>query len=181
MTDVYCQQCGEPWDSYGITYCVGEGDMTAEETERFKRGEGCPCCDWGTACTNCRGSGIEPDVVRCKTCHNRGYVYAKRCESARDERLSDWFIGYSNSREFPIRNVHERITRTLPDMNSADGAVNIVQMICPDCKHIHHRPCSVCDGDGKLRPRVDKMTAIASLCDASDEDPYKVMAKAGVL
>jgi len=45
--DIYCQKCDEPWE---VCY-VGGGDMDADgekgDAERFKRGEGCPCCAWG--------------------------------------------------------------------------------------------------------------------------------------
>ena len=45
--DYYCNVCGEPWDIYGVRLALrGErhADMTKEEAERFKRGEGCPDC-----------------------------------------------------------------------------------------------------------------------------------------
>ncbi len=38
--DVYCKRCGEPWDLYGVEH----GDLTAEERDRFWRGEDCPSC-----------------------------------------------------------------------------------------------------------------------------------------
>src|SRR5262245_57287784 len=47
MADILCVLCREPWDSYGITYDIGEGDMTREEVKQFKRGEGCPACKFG--------------------------------------------------------------------------------------------------------------------------------------
>jgi len=37
--DILCTRCGEPWDVYSLT-----NDMTSEEANRLKRGEGCPCC-----------------------------------------------------------------------------------------------------------------------------------------
>ncbi len=37
--DLYCQRCGEPYDIFSL-----QDDMTLEERERFKCGEGCPCC-----------------------------------------------------------------------------------------------------------------------------------------
>ena len=39
--DVYCKKCGEPW--------ALPLDMTESEIIRFRRGDGCPCCDWGKA------------------------------------------------------------------------------------------------------------------------------------
>jgi len=50
--DIYCQKCDEPYD---VCYVVG-GDMDAEwndwdgdkkPSQRFLKGEGCPCCKWG--------------------------------------------------------------------------------------------------------------------------------------
>ena len=38
--DLYCKRCGEPWDYYGVMH----GDLTDEERERFRKGEGCPAC-----------------------------------------------------------------------------------------------------------------------------------------
>lgn len=38
--DLYCKRCGEPWDYYGVMH----GDLTDEERERFRQGEGCPAC-----------------------------------------------------------------------------------------------------------------------------------------
>jgi hypothetical protein len=33
--DICCPKCGQPWDSYGITYAKGEGDLTLTEVKRF--------------------------------------------------------------------------------------------------------------------------------------------------
>jgi hypothetical protein len=38
--DLVCNRCGEPWDAAGVR----DGDMTADERERFLACEGCPCC-----------------------------------------------------------------------------------------------------------------------------------------
>ena len=43
--DLFCQKCAEPWDLYHV-----ENDMDYDDENgkaRFKKGEGCPCCDWG--------------------------------------------------------------------------------------------------------------------------------------
>ena len=37
--DIYCPRCGEPWDVYSLNH-----DMSAEEAQRLKAGQGCPCC-----------------------------------------------------------------------------------------------------------------------------------------
>jgi hypothetical protein len=44
--DIYCQKCDEPWD---VCYVGQDMDDDGEQgdAERFKRGEGCPCCKWG--------------------------------------------------------------------------------------------------------------------------------------
>ena len=36
MSDVYCLKCGEPWDSFGITHAIGEGDLTPSEAVRLQ-------------------------------------------------------------------------------------------------------------------------------------------------
>jgi len=59
--DIICRKCGEPWDSYGVHHRM---DMDEEEAQRFLRGEGCPCCDFGAKCPMCRGTGYE-DCPRC--------------------------------------------------------------------------------------------------------------------
>jgi len=40
MSDIKCKQCGEPWDTYGVSH----GDMTEHEAKQFRAGKGCPCC-----------------------------------------------------------------------------------------------------------------------------------------
>jgi hypothetical protein len=35
MGDLICVRCGEPWDSHGITYAKGDGDLTLDEVKRF--------------------------------------------------------------------------------------------------------------------------------------------------
>lgn len=70
MADVRCAKCGEPWDYYGVRHYE---DMTPDEAERFLRGEGCPCCKFGTACPSCGGTG----KVECRRCHGYGKVVVK--------------------------------------------------------------------------------------------------------
>jgi hypothetical protein len=184
MGNIYCQKCGEVWDSYGITYCIGEGDLTPEETRRFRRGDGCPTCSFGEICTHCHGSGIEPCSTHniqgclCPTCRGNGYVYAKRCETA-PERYREWFIGYGNSPKFPIRHLNEHILRMLPQEHCADGFLQVAQMVCPDCKS-QGKTCCICGGDGKLMPVVShKLAGVESLCEASDEDPILLIMETG--
>lgn len=40
MVDIYCVQCGEPWDAWGASH----GDMEAWEYDLFRKGAGCPGC-----------------------------------------------------------------------------------------------------------------------------------------
>jgi len=40
--DVYCQQCGEPWEFLAVT-----DDFKHKERTDFWAGKGCPACDWG--------------------------------------------------------------------------------------------------------------------------------------
>jgi hypothetical protein len=56
MCDILCRKCGEPWDSFGITYAKGEGDLTASEAVRFLKGEGCLACHWGKHCLHWAGT-----------------------------------------------------------------------------------------------------------------------------
>jgi len=39
--DIRCVVCGEPWDAWGVNH----GDMAAWETDLFRKGSGCPCCE----------------------------------------------------------------------------------------------------------------------------------------
>lgn len=48
MGDINCRQCGEPYSLYAIQNDVPEWDDQPDDAaERFKKGEGCPTCDWG--------------------------------------------------------------------------------------------------------------------------------------
>lgn len=37
--DLYCKRCGEPWEMDYVNF-----EMTSQERNHFKAGEGCPCC-----------------------------------------------------------------------------------------------------------------------------------------
>jgi hypothetical protein len=176
MSDVICPKCGEPWDAYGITYAKGEGDLTLDEVKRFLRGEGCPSCGFGTICPRCHGMGIEKND--CRTCFGKGYVFAKRCPSARDARLRQWFIGYSNSPNYPLRFLDgvEVLREEQPEA-SLEGTVYVAKIRCPDC-HGKGEPCSECGGDGKFHPekQPDYLDpAVGALLDNSDAEPIGVL------
>lgn len=67
--DITCRRCGEPYDST-------EFDGCASEKSRFLRGVGCPSCEWGTRCPNCRGRGKRGDAG-CVRCHGTGEVLTR--------------------------------------------------------------------------------------------------------
>jgi hypothetical protein len=41
--DIYCRRCGEPYDLDCVNF-----EMTSQEHNHFKSGEGCPSCDGKT-------------------------------------------------------------------------------------------------------------------------------------
>jgi hypothetical protein len=176
MSDLICPKCGEPYESYGITYAKGEGDFTLEEVRKFLEGMGCPACGFGTICAKCQGGKIEKNG--CSTCFGSGYVFAKRCPSASDARFRQWFIGYSNSPSYPLRFLEqvEIIHEEKPE-ESCDGIVYVAKIKCPDC-HGEGEPCSECGGDGKFHAQGDYFDqAVASLLDGTDEEPIGVLSR----
>jgi hypothetical protein len=165
-------------DSYGITYCKGEGDLTLTEVKRFLRGEGCPSCHFGTICTKCDGAGIENNG--CPTCFGKGYVFPRRAQQASNPRFRTWFIGYTNNARFPIRNLEQiEIIHEVDVTQSAGGPVLTVKAKCPDC-HCVGNPCVQCGGDGKFHQDQEGdhvEGAVADLMDASDEEPVSVLSR----
>ena len=174
--DLTCVRCGDTWEAFGITYAKGEGDLTLEEVNKFLNGEGCPSCDFGTICPKCQGGRIEKNG--CPTCFGDGYVFAKRCPSASDMRFHKWFIGYSNSPQYPLRFFEQvEILHEEKPEESCDGIVHAAKIKCPDC-HGEGEPCSECGGDGKFHAErqpdyLDQ--AVESLLDNSDEEPIGVL------
>ena len=71
MSDMVCAICGEPWDAYGVRH----GDMTPAEARKFLSGQGCPSCQFGTACPHCDGTGHEPCPNHCFEEHGRRYYF----------------------------------------------------------------------------------------------------------
>lgn len=50
--DLYCQRCDEPWDLWHVNNEMDQepDDYAPDGTRpsaRFRKGEGCPACDWG--------------------------------------------------------------------------------------------------------------------------------------
>ena len=178
MGDVICPKCGESWESYGITYAKGEGDLTLEEVKKFLAGAGCPACEFGTICPRCQGGKIEKN--NCQTCFGSGYVYARRCPSAHDARFRQWFIGYSNSPTYPLRffDTIETIRDEKPE-ESCEGMVFVAKIKCPDC-HGEGEPCSECGGDGKFHAEKQPDyfdQSVGSLLDNTDAKPIGVLTR----
>ncbi len=178
MGDLICIRCGEPWDSFGITYARGEGDLTLGEVAKFLSGQGCPICGFGTICPKCHGGLIEKNG--CPTCFGSGNVFARRCPNAADTRFHQWFIGYSNTPNYPLRFLDTvEIIREDKSEESADGVVYVAKIKCPDC-HSEGEPCSECGGDGKFhseqRPELLEH-AVESLLDNSDAEPIGALTR----
>ena len=177
MGDLICPKCGDMWDSYGITYARGDGDMSLE-IKNFLEGRGCPSCRFGTICPKCQGSQIEKND--CPTCFGSGSVFAKRCPGASDTRYRQWFFGYTNSPNYPLRFLDQvEILREEKPEESLDGIVYVAKVKCPDCRG-EGEPCSECGGDGNFHP--DKQPdyldqAVGSLLDNSDAEPIGVLTR----
>lgn len=174
--DIRCPKCGEPWNSYGITYSKGEGDLSVAEVRRFLQGEGCPTCHFATICTRCQGAAIEENS--CPTCFGKGYVFPRRAPQTSDPRFRTWFIGYTRSRDYPLRNLRDiEIIHTVDIVQSADGPVQTIKARCPDC-HGRGNPCTQCGGDGKFHPNREGdhlAQALTDLMEASDEEPIGIL------
>lgn len=173
MSDILCRICGEPWDNFGIT-TNDEGDMTREEVKKFRAGKGCPSCDFGSRCTHCSGTGLEPAesilLAACETCWGQRQVFARQL----------WVIdGWG-----PLQYGYEPLVKTAPEgvrvisygsrQPCLEGEYRSVRVACWDCKD-EQQPCSVCKGDAKFHKR--ELTAqeyserLNSLLDNSDEEP----------
>jgi len=121
--------------------------------------------------------GIEKNG--CRTCFGDGYVFAKRCPSARDTRFRQWFIGSVDSLTYPLRVLEEvEILRNEPPILSQwDGLVHVAKIRCPDC-HGKGEPCSECGGDGKFHPEKQPDyfdPAVGALLDNSDDEPIGML------
>jgi hypothetical protein len=176
--DLVCVHCGDLWDSFGITYARGEGDLTIEEVKRFLNGEGCPSCGFGTICPRCQGGRIEKNG--CTTCFGSGTVFARRCSTASDTRFHQWFIGYSHSPAYPLRFLdYVDILREEPAEESSDGTIYVAKVVCPDC-HGEGEPCSECGGDGRFHAEKQPDyfdRAMESLLDNSVAEPVGVLTR----
>lgn len=177
MPDIYCSKCGEPWDSFGITHCIGEGDMTREEAIRFRHGEGCPSCGFGSKCPNCNGTGKQISFSNDCLCHGHRYIVLAKCPTAPNSIHRNWFIQYSNP---PIPYSLDKNTIELKDESykpyqCRDGWVYLKKILCPKCKD--KAPiCPECNGTGKFNSKNNFFEkSIESFIEASDEDPIKLL------
>lgn len=181
--DVRCAKCGEPQDSYSLQPGIysdpeGHGDLTREEAERFLRGEGCPHCGYGTRCPGCNGTGRYTEFG-CGWCHGKASVLAwNPSRDSRGYRADTWYVGYRpNVRELPK---DAKVLRSEQGFDSADGWVNQRYFYCPDADR--HPPCEHCKGTGKLKADEDlALKAAMDDCDSSDEDPFMILHRRGLI
>jgi len=193
MADIKCARCGEPWDAYGVR----NGDMEKNEAARFLKGEGCPCCGFGSRCPYCDGSGRETGPYpSCSCCRDKGYVLAWQPRTTvgrfRNDRM---YLGYDPKvRTLPDDIMDTPIklgVRTFPEKagshQSRDGWVDEWWVPCPEgCAEEKEDtcilPCDVCEGSGVLQGDEDlELDAARSEIDASDEDGIDILARRGLI
>jgi hypothetical protein len=192
MADIICAKCAEPWDAAGVR---DASDMSRRENDRFLKGEGCPCCNFGERCSACDGSGIEyPEhPYRCKTCNDKAYVLAWSPQrAARGFKAGELYTGYHPSVRHIDASVHDNpVTlgvRKFPERfdrhQSADGWVDDWWVQCPEgCATKEHDRCTECEGRGTLLQPADEdleLEAARSEINASDEDPFDILERRGL-
>jgi hypothetical protein len=176
MTDIYCRKCGEGWNAYGVNQAE---DMTKNEAYRFKRGHGCPHCDFGTSCTHCNGTGTK-EVHKyapgyCSDCHGSGRVLARKIREGYKwpgHRFINWAFGYDND----VKPAAEPY-RELKSYNALEGWVDQGWSICPTCDNAGEK-CEWCDGTGEFTEAAEGdhlEKALESLVESTDEDPLKYL------
>lgn len=136
--DVYCAKCGEPWNSYG--------DMKPMEAVRFRNGEGCPCCGFGTTCTVCDGTGQETSYGSdCEICRGSRYIVVRR-QGTKVKVHS----GYDpNVREHDWKDIEPLIMRKAETVHALDGVYQQYIVRCPRCSKDPTIPaCTECCGSG---------------------------------
>ena len=186
MSDIYCAKCGEPWEAYGVATFDA---MDEPETARFKNGDGCPCCGFGTRCPLCSGTGTDSEYQTCRECTTvPGAVLAWRPrETGHGYSSANWYTNYRpNVRTVgPVATV--RKVRDEAGFTSRDGFVYQMWVACDKCGGSPDgTKCTRCDGSGKLSDDRDAVadTALAaarSECDASDADPIDILSRRGLI
>ncbi len=141
-------------------------------------GQGCPNCGFGTICPKCHGGLIEKNG--CPTCFGGGYLFARRCPNGANARFHQWFIGYTDCPDYPLRFMDKvEIIREEKPEESADRKVYEAKIKCPDC-HGEGEPCSECGGNGEFhseqRPDLFER-AVESLLDNSDAEPIGLLTR----
>lgn len=186
--DISCAKCGEPWDS-------SLEDMEGDEAARFRKGEGCPCCRFGTACSLCDGTGHE-DVIRpdCQVCRDKGFVLAfSPRRSVRSFQAGQFYVGYApHTKQIfdPFSSPLQIGTRSFPEQlesfESADGWVDQWWVACPERCTPKGATCVRCKGSGHLALTEEeaehrKLEAARSALDASDSEPISILIERGLL
>lgn len=166
--DIYCPKCGEPWD-----YPFDDA-LTPNEVQRFKRGEGCPACDFGTTCTWCFGTGKDTGYAQsCPTCGGRRYITIRRIPG--HPKHGQWVYGWEpNVKSWthgdPLTEDNPYFLRLSERYQCRDGWVTCVMVRCPDCLSTAS-PCPKCDGTGHLTPRQpDRAFLSGALLDLLGDD-----------
>jgi len=193
MSDILCAKCGEPWDAYHVRH-----DMPADERRKFMSGQGCDACGYGTKCVDCSGTGrMGRDADRacsCSTCHNFRFVVVFRyapltLRIKRDEGVAPdapwmvWTFGYNNTPDHPIRTDAGKVFYQYDGLETRAG-VKLQQALalCPDCPD-DVPACPTCGGSGEFTPANSeemRFDAMRSAVEASDEDPFEIMAGYGL-
>lgn len=181
MADVSCAKCGEPWDYYGVK----NGDMDASESSRFLKGEGCPCCGFGTYCHMCGGTGKTSQGIHRASCNcmDGKVLIWQPSRSGYGYSSEHWYTGYKPN----VKTMDDdtlKIIRRDKGFESRDGWVNQAWAVCQECKG-DLPPCDACDGTGKLNATKEDQEDLAfdamrSECSASDEDPFDIMTRRGI-
>jgi hypothetical protein len=166
--DIPCRICGEPYDSYGITYDVGRGDLDPYEVSLFRKGKGCPCCNFGKTCPSCGGTGKAGS--RCDTCSGTRRVFVQRSPDSKETKYQGWGIWAQGK----VRPTTEPF-RKLPNKFYREGSVECGLALCPDCGREDHGKCPSCKGSGKPQNKRDAADFLESLSEASDEDPIAIL------
>lgn len=182
MADVYCAKCGEPWDYRGIPrHKSDDGDMEFEEAERFRKGEGCPCCGFEDGiCPLCNGGGKTTEDYGDVCCRNGRVMAWSPDGSSYSFQKGEWYVGYHpNVKHVPCPVKLERAE----GFQSKDGWVYQYMIQCPECagEGDHLITCSQCNGTGELTVDEDlALRAARSECAISDEDPMEILIRRGL-